>query len=88
MALNALVGWATWLSASESEDSAQKQAVELLALVLYHPASEQETKGRANRLLDKLGFSLPPELVAAAQERGKARDLWVTAGELLAELEE
>jgi predicted ATPase/DNA-binding SARP family transcriptional activator len=31
--------------------------------------------------------TLPPEVVAAARERGKARDLWVTAAELLAELE-
>ena len=30
---------------------------------------------------------LPPEVVAAAQERGRARDLWATAEELLEELE-
>jgi hypothetical protein len=27
--------------------------------------------------------ALPPEVVAAAQERGRARDLWTTAQELL-----
>ena len=31
--------------------------------------------------------SLPPELVAAAQERGQARDIWETAAELLNEFE-
>ena len=31
--------------------------------------------------------SLPPEVVAAAKDRGRARDLWETARELLAELE-
>ena len=31
--------------------------------------------------------ALPREVVAAAQERGRARDLWETAKELLAELE-
>ena len=46
VALNALVGWATWLSASESEDTAQERAVDLLALVLHPSASEQETKDR------------------------------------------
>ena len=30
---------------------------------------------------------MPPEVVAAAQERGRARDLWETARELLEELE-
>jgi hypothetical protein len=30
---------------------------------------------------------LPPNVVAAAQERGRQRDLWATAEELLAELE-
>jgi hypothetical protein len=30
---------------------------------------------------------LPPEIAAAAQERGRQRDFWATAHELLAELE-
>lgn len=32
--------------------------------------------------------TLPPEVTAAAQERGRARDLWATVEELLTELEE
>ena len=32
--------------------------------------------------------TLPPEVVASAQERGRARDLWATVEELLAELGE
>jgi tetratricopeptide (TPR) repeat protein len=83
VALNVLVGWATLLSAGESEDSPQEQAIELLVLVLYHPASEQETKDRANRLLDELASSLPPESVAAARERGKARKFDTTLKEAL-----
>ena len=31
--------------------------------------------------------TLPPDVVAAVQERGRARDLWETARELLEELE-
>ena len=31
---------------------------------------------------------MPPEDVAAAEERGRGRDLWATVEELLAELEE
>jgi hypothetical protein len=30
---------------------------------------------------------LPPDAVAAAQERGRVRDLWATVEQLLAELE-
>ena len=32
-------------------------------------------------------FQYPPEVVAAARERGRARDVDATAAELLAELE-
>jgi len=39
------------------------------------------------RYIDVAADSLSPEIVAAAQERGKARDLWETAEELLAKLE-
>jgi hypothetical protein len=31
--------------------------------------------------------TLPPEVVAAAKARGRARDLWETAAEILAEFE-
>jgi len=71
----------------ESGDIEQEQAIELLALALHHPASEQETKDRAKRLLDELASSLPRESVAAAQERGQARDLKATVEELLAKFE-
>jgi tetratricopeptide (TPR) repeat protein len=83
VALNALVGWATWLSASVSDDSAQERAVELLALVTHHPASEQETKDKAGRLLAELASSLPSESVTAAQERGKAGKLDTVLLEML-----
>jgi len=85
VALNALVGWATWLSAGEPGEVALEQAVELLALALHHPASEQETRDRASQLLAELQTRLPPELVTAAQKRGKNRDLEATVTELLDE---
>jgi hypothetical protein len=62
-----------------------ERAVELLALVLVHTASEQECKDRAARLQAELAAELPPEVVEAAQERGRARDLDATVGELLFE---
>lgn len=83
VALNALVGWAMWLSAGESENAAPERAIELLALVLHHPASEQETKDRATRLLAELESSLPPESIVAAQERARVRSLDAVAEEIL-----
>ena len=62
-------------------------ALELLPLILGHPVSEQESRDRVAALQAELTAELPLELVAAAQERGLARDLEATAGELLAKLE-
>jgi hypothetical protein len=42
----------------------------------------------AERHIAALSATLPPDVVAAAQERGWARDLWTTVEELLAELGE
>jgi predicted ATPase/Tfp pilus assembly protein PilF len=61
-------------------------AVELVALARHHPASVEETRGKAGELLDGLQAELPAEAYAAAETRGRARDLEVTIGELLAEL--
>ena len=71
------------LTVSASGDADREQSVELLALVQRHPASEQETRDRANRLLNELKSSLSPETVAVAQERGKARELDTILVEML-----
>jgi tetratricopeptide (TPR) repeat protein len=63
------------------------KALELLALVLSHPSTWQWTKDRAAPLVAELKAALSPELFAAAQERGRARDLDTTVKELLVELE-
>jgi hypothetical protein len=42
----------------------------------------------AGREIAAAAEALPPEVAAAAQERGRARDLWATAEELLEELTE
>jgi hypothetical protein len=41
----------------------------------------------AGREIETLAETLPPEVAANAKERGRARDLWATVEELLAELE-
>jgi tetratricopeptide (TPR) repeat protein len=81
--LSALAGMAHLL-AHEAEP---ERALELLALVLEHPATFQVTRDRAQRLLTQLESALSPEAVAAATARGQGRELEVTAAELLRELE-
>jgi tetratricopeptide (TPR) repeat protein len=82
LVLEALSGFAH-LSARMGEP---ERALELLTLVLSHPASAQECRDRAARLQAELTTELSPEVVGAAQERGRARDLDAMVAELLAEL--
>ncbi len=60
-----------------------KQALELLGLTLNHPACDDETRQRGDPLLAELRASLPPEVVEAALERGRAQSLEAVASEIL-----
>jgi predicted ATPase/transcriptional regulator with XRE-family HTH domain len=71
LALDVLVGLAELVA----REGNQARAVELLVLVLQHPAGEKRTKDRAGRLLGNLTSQLPPEEISAAQERAKERNL-------------
>jgi tetratricopeptide (TPR) repeat protein len=62
------------------------RAVELLALVLQHRSSWQWVKDRAKELGAELEYGLPPDIVAVAWERARARDLDATVAEFLVEL--
>jgi tetratricopeptide (TPR) repeat protein len=66
-----------------------EKAVELYALASRYPfvANSRWFEDVAGREIAAAAATLPPDVVAAAQERGRARDLWVTMEELLAELE-
>jgi predicted ATPase/DNA-binding SARP family transcriptional activator len=81
-ALLTVVGIAALLAG----EGKKEWAAELLALVLGHPYTWQWTKDRAAPLVAELEAELSPDRLRAAQERGRARDLDATAGELLAEL--
>ena len=67
-----------------------ERAVELFALASHHPfvASASWFEDVAGKHIVAAAESLLPDAVAAAQERGRARDLWETARALLDELEE
>jgi hypothetical protein len=77
---------ATLLLADRGEP---ERAVELYALASRYPhvANSYWFEDVAGRHMAAVAATLPPEIVAAAQERGRARDLWATARELLVELE-
>jgi hypothetical protein len=67
-----------------------ERAVELYALASRYPFSANScwVEDVAGRHVTAAAAALPPETVIAAQERGQAKDLWATVGELLTELEE
>ncbi|OGF55090.1 MAG: hypothetical protein A2Z21_04725 [Candidatus Fraserbacteria bacterium RBG_16_55_9] len=62
-----------------------EQAVEVLALILSHPASPKRAKEKAERLLARLESELPPDVIAGAQARGRERKLEEVAEEVLRE---
>lgn len=65
-----------------------ERAVELYAAAQQSPyiANSRWFEDVAGRHITERAASLPPVVVAAAQERGRARDFWATANALLAEL--
>jgi tetratricopeptide (TPR) repeat protein len=79
VALEALVGIAT-LKAKQGNI---ERALELLLIVLNHPASLQETKNRADRLRAELEAQLTSQQVEAAQARAQAKTFEVVVDEIL-----
>ncbi|MEZ4634632.1 MAG: BTAD domain-containing putative transcriptional regulator [Caldilineaceae bacterium] len=60
-----------------------EDAVSLLALAVDHPASDWETRQKAQTLLSELAAELPPERFTFAVEQGHSGDLHSVAAELL-----
>jgi tetratricopeptide (TPR) repeat protein len=63
-----------------------RRGVELLALVVHHPASEREARFRSQRRLERVRDRLPPEEYAASYQRGQQADLDQTLAQLLTDL--
>ena len=72
-----------------ADEGQVERAVELYALVSQSPlvANSRWFDDVAGKHIAAAAEGLPPGGVAAAQERGRARDLWETARELRAEFE-
>lgn len=75
--------------ADADEPGLQGRAIELYALSTGQPlvAKAQFFEDIAGRYIRAATASLPPEVVAAAQERGRTLDWWETAEALLNELQ-
>jgi hypothetical protein len=71
-----------------AERGEAERSVELYALGSRYPyvANSRFFEDVAGKHIAAAATTLPPDVVAAAQERGRARDLEVTMKELLAEL--
>jgi hypothetical protein len=71
VALEALAG----IASLQSKQGDKEHALELLLVVLNHPASLQETKDRARDLRDELESRLPQSEIEAAQQRAGLKSL-------------
>lgn len=70
------------MAAIRARQGQAAQAVELAAFVAHHPASDPETRGKAERVLAEGAGALPPEAFAEARARGQGRELEEVAGEM------
>ncbi len=77
--LFALLGAAILLN----REGERERAAEAATLILHHPAANRETKDRAGQLISELETQLPAPVMAAAQERGRARQLEEVVAEML-----
>ena len=71
-----------------ADQGKKERAVELYALASRYPfvANSRWFEDVAGRHIAAVAATLPPDMVAAAQERVRARDLDATVAELLVEL--
>jgi hypothetical protein len=80
--------WVAAIAVLLAEEGQGERAVELYALASRYPivANSQWFEDVAGKHIAAVANTLPPEAVAAAQERGRARELAATVEELLEEL--
>jgi tetratricopeptide (TPR) repeat protein len=87
-AFNPLITSLPALALLLADEGDAARAVELYALASRYPyvANSRWFEDVAGKHIAAVAATLPPDVVAAAQEHGRARDLWETAEELLEEL--
>jgi len=83
VALEALVG----LASLRAKKGVRESALELLLIVLNHPASPQETRNRAAHLRAELEAQLTRQQVDAAQARATAQTFEAVVDKVLKQAE-
>jgi predicted ATPase/class 3 adenylate cyclase/tetratricopeptide (TPR) repeat protein len=97
-ALHAALPARVWLATGQAlcaialllaDSGAPERSAELYALAKMksYNGDDPWSQDSLMRELAAIVAALPPDIAAAAQERGRARDLWATACDLLTELE-
>jgi predicted ATPase/DNA-binding SARP family transcriptional activator len=73
-----------------ADEGDRERAVELYEMALRHAtvANSRWFQDVAGKRVEAIAVTLPAEVVAAAKERGRARDEWATIDELIDEFEE
>jgi hypothetical protein len=71
------------LARLSAEDGDVARALELLAFVLHHPASEQQTRDQAEPLRAELAQRTSADALHAAEARGRALELDELAAQVL-----
>jgi hypothetical protein len=82
VALEALAG----LASLQAKQGDMEHALELLLIVLDHPAGIQETRDRAAQLRTELEAQLPSQQVKAIQERAQAKTFEAAVDEVLKQI--
>lgn len=79
VALDALIGLAAW----RAQTGVIKAALELVALVIQHPARTQTAQARAEQLLEKIELSLPPAQWSTIRAQAQVKSFEAVVTELL-----
>jgi tetratricopeptide (TPR) repeat protein len=72
------------LAANLAKTGAAEHVIELLALIVNHPATYQHSRESAEQLLGELQGHVAPAIATAAYARGQARELTELVAELVA----
>jgi predicted ATPase/class 3 adenylate cyclase/Tfp pilus assembly protein PilF len=84
VALDVLAG----LALSYVKTGRRETALNLLAMVLYHPASLKHTRGRAEQMVQELQAELPHQIVMTAKAKGRMKKFEETVATVLAQREQ
>jgi hypothetical protein len=83
--LDIFLGWAMLLSRNKPMSARPEQALELFALVQYHPAATSETKEKTHQWLLALAAELSSNPITMAKTQRQAHDWQAVASQLISQ---